>query len=58
VRRINAILREINGLSAEQRLAMGTIRIALLVSEIENWLRNERPRLSRHAELAKAMVKS
>jgi transposase len=58
VRQIDAIFaieREINGLSAEQRLAEPTTRIAPLVSELENWMRGERPRLSRHADVAKAM---
>jgi len=58
VRRINAIFaieREINGLPAEQRLAVRTTRIAPLVGELESWMRNERARLSRHADVAKAM---
>ena len=50
-----AIEREINGLPAEQRLAVRTTRIAPLVSELESWMRNERARLSRHADVAKAM---
>ena len=58
VRQIDAIFaieREINGLPAEQRLAVRTTRIAPLVSELESWMRNERARLSRHADVAKAM---
>jgi transposase len=58
VRRIDAIFaieREINGLSAEQRLAVRTTRIAPLVSELESGMRGERARLSRHADVAKAM---
>jgi hypothetical protein len=58
VRRIDAIFaieREINGLPAEQRLAVRTTRIAPLVSELEGWMRSERARLSRHADVAKAM---
>jgi hypothetical protein len=58
VRQIDAIFaieREINGLPAERRLAVRTTRIAPLVSELESWMRNERARLSRHADVAKAM---
>jgi transposase len=58
VRQIDAIFaieREINGLAAEQRLAVRTTRIAPLVSELESWMRNELARLSRHADVAKAM---
>ena len=58
VRQIDAILaieREINRLPAEQRLAVRTTRIAPLVSELESWMRSERARLSRHADVAKAM---
>jgi hypothetical protein len=58
VRQIDAVFaieRETNGLPAEQRLAVRTIRIAPLVSELESWMRNERARLSRHADVAKAM---
>jgi len=47
--------REINGLPAEQRLAVRTTRIAPLVSKLESWMRSERPRLSRHADVAKAI---
>jgi transposase len=58
VRRIDAIFaieREINGLPAEQRLAVRVTRIAPLVAELESWMRSERARLSRHADVAKAM---
>jgi hypothetical protein len=58
VRQIGAIFaieREINGLPAEQRWAVRTTRIAPLVSELESWMRSERARLSRHADVAKAM---
>ena len=58
VRQIDAIFaieREINGLPAEQRLAVRTTRVAPLVSELDSWMRNERARLSRHADVAKAM---
>jgi len=58
VRRIDAIFAiegEINGLPAEQRLAVRAARIAPLVAELESWMRSERARLSRHADVAKAM---
>jgi hypothetical protein len=58
VRRIDAIFAiegEINGLPAEQRLAVRAIRIAPLVAELESWMRSERARLPRHADVAKAM---
>jgi hypothetical protein len=58
VRRINAIFdveREINGLSAEQRHAIRQVRVAPLVTSLEEWMRGERARLSRHADVAKAM---
>ncbi|MGE5388834.1 MAG: IS66 family transposase [Hyphomicrobiales bacterium] len=58
IKRIDAIFdveREINGLSAEKRRAVRRERAAPLVAELEAWMRSERPRLSRHAEVAKAM---
>jgi transposase len=58
VRRIDAIFdveREINGLSAEQRHAIRQVRVAPLVMSLEDWMRGERARLSRHADVAKAM---
>jgi len=58
VRRIDAIFdveREINGLSAAQRLAIRQVRVAPLVTSLEQWMRAERGRLSRHADVAKAM---
>jgi transposase len=58
VKRIDAIFdveREINGLFAEQRLAVRTTRVAPLVSNLEAWMRAERAKLSRHSEVAKAM---
>jgi transposase len=58
VRRIDAIFdveREINGLAAEQRLAIRQVRVAPLVMSLEQWMRAERGRLSRHADVAKAM---
>jgi transposase len=58
VRRIDvvfAIEREINGVPAAQRLAVRRDRITPLVSELEQWMRTERGRLSRHNEIARAM---
>jgi transposase len=58
VRRIDeifAIEREINGLSTGERLAMRKTRVMPLVTALEEWMRTERARLSRHAEVAKAM---
>jgi hypothetical protein len=58
VRRIDdifALEREINGLAAEQRRAVRQARVAPLVADLGGWLRGERARLSRHADLAKAI---
>ena len=58
VRRIDAIFdveRGINGLSAEQRLAVRQKHVAPLVADLETWMRAARGRMSRHAEVAKAM---
>jgi transposase len=58
VRRIDAIFaieRAINGVAADQRLAIRQDRVAPLVGELESWMRAERARLSRHAETAKAI---
>ena len=58
VRRIDAIFdveREINGLPAEQRLAVRQEQVVPLVSDLETWMRAARAKLSRHAEVAKAM---
>ena len=58
VKRIDALFdieREINGSSAEVRLAVRAKRSAPLLAELEAWLRAERARLSRHAPVAKAM---
>jgi len=58
VRRIDAIFaieRDINGRSAGERLAARQERLAPLVADLEQWMRAERARLSRHAETAKAM---
>jgi transposase len=58
VRQIDAIFdqeREINGRPAEQRLAHRREHVAPLVAAFEGWIRTERTRLSRHADVAKAM---
>lgn len=58
VRRIDAIFdveRSINGLPAEQRLAVRQKDVAPLVTELETWMRAARSKLSRHADVAKAM---
>lgn len=58
VRKIDAIFaaeREINGLPPEQRLAFRKQHIAPRVAEFEAWMRAERAKLSRHADVAKAM---
>jgi len=58
VRRIDAIFdaeRAINGLPAEQRLAVRQKHIAPLVAALETWMRAVRSKLSRHNDVAKAM---
>jgi transposase len=58
VRRIDAIFdveRSINGLPAEQRLAVRQKDVAPLVAELEVWMRAARSKMSRHADVAKAM---
>ena len=58
VKRIDALFdieREINGESAERRIAVRRERSAPLVAALEAWMRTERIRLSRHAPVAKAM---
>jgi transposase len=58
VKKIDAIFdieREINGLSADQRLFIRRSHIVPLVAGLEDWMRAERAKLSRHAEVAKAM---
>lgn len=58
VRRIDALFaveRNINGLDAEARLAARRERSAPLVAEFEARMREQRAKLSRHAEVAKAM---
>ncbi len=48
-------LTAINGLPSEQRLAVRRGHVAPLVAALETWMRTERGKLSRHAEVAKAM---
>jgi transposase len=58
VQRIDALFdieRNINGLSADQRLAVRQERSAPMVSALEAWMRDERRKLSRHSEVAGAM---
>jgi transposase len=58
VRRIDqlfAIEREINGMPADDRLAARKRQSRPIVADLENWMRAERVRLSRHAETAKAI---
>jgi len=58
VQRIDALFdieRDLNGLGAEERLAARQDRSASLVADLEKWMREQRAKLSRHAEVAKAM---
>ena len=58
VRRIDLIFdaeRAINGLPAEQRLAVRQQDIAPLVAALGAWMRETRAKLSRHNDLARAM---
>ena len=58
VRRIDALFdieRAINGHSAEQRRAARQELSAPLAADLERWLREQRPKLSRGNDLAKAM---
>src|SRR5665811_1873165 len=58
VRRIDALFeieRSINGQSAEQRRAVRQELSAPLVADLENWMREQRAKLSRGNDLAKAM---
>jgi transposase len=57
VKRIDTVFtieREINGQPAEARLAVRQQRVLPLLNELEAWMRLERARLSRHADVAKA----
>jgi hypothetical protein len=58
VQRIDAIFaaeRAIHGLPPDQRLAARRTAIVPLVDELQSWMAQERAKLSRHAEVAKAM---
>lgn len=58
VQRIDAIFnieRGINGMSPPQRLALRHDRVAALVASLESWMRAARSKMSRHADVAKAM---
>lgn len=58
VKRIGLIFdieREINGRPAAERLAIRQDRSARLVRDLKEWMGKERARLSRHADVAKAM---
>ena len=58
VRRIDqlfAIEREINGVPTAERLLVRRRESRPIVADLENWMRAERARLSRHAETAKAI---
>ena len=58
VKRIDAIFafeRQINGLPSPERLAVRRQRVAPLVGDLHQWMRAERARLSRHADVAKAI---
>ena len=58
VRRIDALFeieRPINGKSAEERRRVRQKRSAPLVAELETWMREERAKLSRGNDVAKAM---
>jgi transposase len=58
VRRIDLIFdaeRELNGLAADKRLELRRSHVTSLVAALEDWMRTERARLSRHNDVAKAM---
>lgn len=58
VKRINVLFdieREVNGKPAAERLAVRQERSVPLLCDLEDWMRTERARLSRHAPVAKAM---
>jgi transposase len=58
VKRIDALFgieREINGLTAEERLGARRKESAALIAGLEAWMRAERAKLSRHAAVAKAI---
>ncbi len=52
---IFAAEREINGRSADERLAYRTVHVAHMVADLEIWLRQQYAKLSRKNDLAKAI---
>jgi transposase len=52
---IFAIERDINGMTAEERLAVRREKVAPLVDSLEVWMRGIRKDLSKHNEIAKAI---
>lgn len=52
---IFVVERELNGLGADERRDQRQIHVAPLVNNLENWMRSERAKLSRHNDIAKAM---
>lgn len=58
VKRIDVLFdieRDINGLAATERLAARAEKSAPLLAELEEWMRGERAKLSRHAPVAQAI---
>ena len=54
-RRLFAIERDLTGLPAEERHAQRKERSAVPLAELEAWMRETRAKLSRHADVARAM---
>jgi transposase len=58
VRRIDLIFdaeRALNGLATDKRLELRRTHVVPLVADLENWMRIERAKFSRHNDIAKAM---
>jgi transposase len=58
VRRIDAVFdaeRPLNGLSEDERLNRRMQTVAPLVADLESWMREQRAKLSKHNDLAKAI---
>ncbi|NMG42053.1 IS66 family transposase [Chelativorans sp. ZYF759] len=53
--RLFDIEREVNGKAADERLAARRERSEPVFADLEDWMRTERARMSRHAPVAKAM---
>ena len=49
------IEREISGRSADERVAVRRARVASLVAQLQEWMRAQRGKLSRHSDVGKAM---